>query len=186
MSVAFLFAPLLALAGFPVGYATARNQWAMLIAKCTAGLLVLSTLLCVFSGLLHALLPPAQHSAISHAMVAFTWLTVPFMTGIIVRDKGWLGAVLFAMVGLGHLLVASIASMTGYLPQAGGGAPAGEETMNRFFVLHQLAFPVMLSVFVLHLVRCMWFARAWAGSVEVTAEFSGDRDASNPYDAPRT
>jgi hypothetical protein len=101
---------------------------------------------------------PTSHRGAANVLTVQLWLCVPFAIGGLfqgaVRYGVWRTAIQFLILlmvlGLGFLT-----AFTGYLGPTHTG-PVGEETRNRFEVLHKYALPGLLTAL---LAEWWWFFR---------------------------
>jgi amino acid transporter len=98
-------------------------------------------LILVASGWLRPVPTVAEvHRWSGHALAIAMWLAVPLAIGVTLqrqRGKKFGGAVLLVLA----LGISLLASFTGYLDTS----QAGEETKNRFIILHFYALPIALA-----------------------------------------
>jgi hypothetical protein len=99
----------------------------------------------------------AIHRSIAHGMVIFAWVMLPLAVGLRYAS-GW-GSIKFVLLLAFIFLGLLLTSFTGYLgPMAAAehGEQIGEETRNRFIVLHMRVLPAVLC-----LLSGTWLWLAW-------------------------
>jgi quinol-cytochrome oxidoreductase complex cytochrome b subunit len=117
------------------------------------------------------LLPPEPYSGEihrwgAHGMIVFAWLALPLAIGL--RYVCGLGSWKFIATLAFLFLVLLLSSFTGYLgPTTASehGQQLGEETHNRFIVLHMCVLPA-----VLFLLGGIWFWLTWRREFSLPAQ----------------
>lgn len=109
------------------------------------------------------------HRWTGHVLFVVLWLSVPFGMGVVLQQdlrKRPAAAVAQALVLLLGLAIALAASVTAYLGP-GNSTPAdptiGEETYNRFLVLHAVVLPGLCAALM---VQWWWYFRPMAHATE--------------------
>ena len=161
-----------------LGYFSVRNRFASMIVK----ILFVGLLIVTVSAVLTGVATAKSHGVLSTLLIPATLVIVPLVTGYIIRGQSRIGAALQCVVGVGHILTTIVTAFTGTLPAS---AIAGQETMNRFVVLHMFALPTLLAFF---LGQSCWkvIASRRMPFVERQELEPAATGSSNPYDAPRT
>lgn len=109
------------------------------------------------------------HRWMAHVFFIVWWLGVPFGIGILLQQdfgKHPVAAIVQAIALLMGLAIVLVASMTGYLGPANlppVDPAVGEETYNRFLVLHLVVLPGLCAALT---VQWWWYFRPVANAKE--------------------
>lgn len=128
------------------------------------------------------------HGWLGHAAMILSWLLaiaviVAGLASIQWRPKSAIGAMLLALALTFSIMVET---MTGYLPNSAAFTePAGDETRNRFYVLHYITFPFAIGLCVSGLAL---LARSRSKKLNPANDTAGPvelNNSDNPYCSPK-
>lgn len=128
------------------------------------------------------------HGWLGHGAMVLSWLlaiaVIPIsLASIQGRPKSAITAMLLALALTFSIMVET---MIGYLPSSAAFTePAGDETRNRFYVLHYIAFPFAIGLCVSGLAL---LTRSWSKKLNQANDTGGlveINKSDNPYQSPR-
>lgn len=127
------------------------------------------------------------HGWLGHGAMVLSWLlaiaVIPAgFASILWRPKSAIGAMLLALALTFSVMVET---MTGYLPHSAAFTePAADETRNRYYVLHYIAFPLAIGLCLLGLAL---LTRSWSKKQDQANDTGGPlelNNSDNPYRSP--
>lgn len=128
------------------------------------------------------------HGWLGHGAMVLSWLlaiaVIPAgLTSIHWRPKSAIGAMLLALALTFSIMVET---MTGYLPHSAAFTePAGDETRNRYYVLHYITFPFAIGLCVSGLALLTRTRSKKLNQANDTGGPVALNNSDNPYRSPR-